>query len=416
MEYSMRSSSVLIIFGLFINLSHAIECSDLDPKVKNLVEDVSNINVDQKFAGSCAVTDEMAKNATWKDHIDEKINKIVRNADYLNLDEAFNDVLIDAKIEKKEYHDESPSKLREKGKSDYLFEHTHSFSVKNKVNSEKGLLRKKIKEKTDTLKKMAANKSCVHDAEFVIVPQNGFQTSDEKILSKEEALADVQKKIKEIENQEGVTVCSSPAYNYSALQPVKQKIQFELEDDVFFDDNQWHFSDAKSAKFKKMVDAKLKSNRPNCERKIKSVQIETSSSLLRNQIKDELGHENPQLSWDFKTLSTRRAEEIKNKIKESYGLREEQLNAGSLGSNGNGTSGPCPYKLVKEKNGTYNVIRNGIDEKELKKHRYGKINIEYQEVGDGCLKVEAPKISPMHNHYRTKCYSVLLNCINSTRK
>ncbi|GEM_PF-3907199 len=71
---------------------------------------------------------------------------------------------------------------------------------------------------------------------------------------------------------------------------------------------------------------------------------------------------------------------------------------------------------MKEKNGTYNVIRNGIDEKELKKHRYGKINIEYQEVGDGCLKVEAPKISPMHNHYRTKCYSVLLDCKNSSRK
>jgi hypothetical protein len=74
----MRSSSVLIIFifGLFINLSHAVECSDLDPKVKNLVDDVTNINVDQKFAGSCALTDEMAKIATWKDHIDEKVKRV----------------------------------------------------------------------------------------------------------------------------------------------------------------------------------------------------------------------------------------------------------------------------------------------------------------------------------------------------
>jgi|GEM_PF-5225495 len=313
----MRSSSVLIIFifGLFINLSHAIECSDLDPKVKNLVDDVTNINVDQKFAGSCAVTDEMAKIATWKDHIDEKINKFqnLKLEDFANLNMAFDDELINVEINKKIYKDQSPSKITGKGLDATYIKLSHDTFVKNRVSREVGLLRKKIKEKTDTLKKMAANKSCVHDAEFKIVPQNGIQTSDEKILSKEEALADVQKKIKEIENQEGVTVCSSPAYNYSGLQPVKQKIQFELEDDVFFDDNQWHFSDAKSAKFKKMVDAKLKSNRPNCERKIKSVQIETSSSLLRNQIKDELGHENPQLSWDFKTLSSRRAEEIKIK-------------------------------------------------------------------------------------------------------
>ena len=86
------------------------------------------------------------------------------------------------------------------------------------------------------------------------------------------------------------------------------------------------------------------------DEKVNTVQIESSSSLLRSQITYELGHETPQASWDFKTLSSRRAQEIKNKIRESYGLRDEQLATNSSGSNGNGTSGACPYKLVKKKN------------------------------------------------------------------
>jgi hypothetical protein len=396
-----------------IKAAQAIECSNVsDPKVKNMMENLSQITVDEKFLGSCAVNDEIAKQASWKDNVDKKIKRIQR-LDYEKLDDAFSDVLLNG---------QSPSKFIESGVTSnnqekyFQFKISHNYHVKNRVNDEKFLLRKKISEKAEALKKMAVNKSCVYDAEFKLVPQNGIQTSNNQILSKEEALIDLQSKIKEVEKNEGVTVCSTPTYNYSGLTQVNNKVEIEIGDDVFFADNQWTLSDTKSAKLKKMIDEKLKSNRPNCERKIRTVQIATSSSLLRNQITDPLGNEIPQDSWDFQKLSRLRAEEIGTKIKDSYGLEDNQIpKPNFLGENGNGTSGPCPYKLVKNPNGTYKVIRNSIDEKELKKHRYGKINIEFEEVGDGCLKVEAPKETPNHYHYRSKCYAVKLHCINPPR-
>ncbi len=405
----MKSIITFQFIALFLTIkaAHAIECSNVsDPKLKNMMENLSQITVDEKFLGSCAVNDEIAKQASWKDNVDEKIKSLLRE-DYEKLDDAFSDELLDGL---------SPTKLYEEGKLSAEYKYKHKILVLNQVNKEKGLLNKKIKEKTEILKKMTANKSCVYDAKFELVPQNGLHTSNSQILPKEEALKDIQIKIKEAEKNDGVTVCSTPAYNYGGLTQVRNRVEFELGDDVFFADNSWTFDDKKSDNLKKMIDEKLKSNRPNCERKIRSVQIATSSSLLRNQITDPLGNEIPQASWDFYTLSKLRAKEIKDKIKETYGLEDNQIpKPNFLGENGNGTSGPCPYKLIKNQNGTYKVVRNSIDEKELKKHRYGKINIEFEEVGDGCLKVEAPKDTPNHYHYRSKCYAVKLLCINPPR-
>jgi hypothetical protein len=371
-----------------------------------MVEDLSKITVDEKFAGSCAIDEEMAKNANWKDQIDKKV-KGVQSLDYPELDQLFTHLAVDGETTDMLYQKKIP---RDKIAEFNVFKlEPKKKQLEQDIKKE---LRQKITNMNDTLKKMAEEKSCVHDAEFKLLAQNGVQHSQESITSKEEALNEFKKRITEIEAQNKTTICSQPIGNISQLSQVSNKVQLELGEDVFFADNQWTFDDKKSAKLKKMIDEKLKSNRPNCERKIRSVQVETSSSLLRNQITDPLGNEIQNLSWDFLTLSKLRAEEIGNKIKEGYDLKYDQFALNSAGSNGNGTSGPCPYKLLKNKNGTYKVDRNSIDEKELKKHRYGKINIEFDEVGDGCLKVEAPKVSPNHFHYRSKCYSVILQCKN----
>ncbi len=405
----MKSIIILnfIVIILSIRITHAIECSSVsDPKVKNMVEDLSQITVDEKFAGSCAINEEIARNASWKDQIDKKIQR-VQSLDYPELDQLFTHLVVNDKTAEMLYQKKAP------------IEEIVSFKMSQLEPKKKQLeqdvkkeLRQKITKMNDTLKKMAEEKSCVHDAEFKLLPQNGIQHSQESITSKEEALNEFKKRITEIETQKKTTICSQPIGNISQLSQVSNKVQLELGEDVFFADNQWTFDDTKSSKLKKMIDEKLKSNRPNCERKIRTVQIETSSSLLRNQITDPLGNEIPQASWDFQTLSRLRAEEIGKKIKDNYGLDYKQFALDHAGSNGNGSSGPCPYKLVKNNNGTYKVDRNSIDEKELKKHRYGKINIEFDEVGDGCLKVEAPKLSPNHFHYRSKCYSVILQCKN----
>jgi hypothetical protein len=399
-----------IVIILSIRITHAIECSSVsDPKVKNMIEDLSQITVDEKFLGSCAVNDDIAKQASWKDNIDQKVKNI--KLEYERLDQLFTHLEVDGVTEEMLYKNKIP---RDKIAEFNVFK---KDPKKKQLEQEvkKGLKDKLIK-MNDKLKTMAKQKNCVHDAEFVILPKEGFDRSHETITSKEEALKDIQKTIQKIETEGGTTICSQPVGNISQLEPVRNKVYLELGDDVFFADNSWTFDDTKSAKLKKMIDEKLKSNRPNCERKIRSVQIATSSSLLRNQITDPLGNEIPQASWDFYTLSKLRAKEIKDKIKETYGLEDNQIpKPNFLGENGNGTSGPCPYKLVKNPNGTYKVIRNSIDEKELKKHRYGKINIEFEEVGDGCLKVEDPKVIPNHFHYRSKCYSVILQCINPHR-
>jgi hypothetical protein len=375
-----------------------------------MIENLSHITVDEKFAGSCAVNEEIAKNASWKDQIDQKIQELQRT-DYPELDQLFTHLVVDGKTTEMLYQNKIP---RDKIAEFNVFK---LLPKKKQLEQEvKKELKDKLIKMNDKLTKMAHGKSCVHDAEFELMPQNGIQHSQETITSKEEALNDLKRSINLAESQDVTTICSKPIENISLLGQVENKVHLELGEDVFFADNQWAFDDSKSAKLKKMIDEKLKSNRPNCERKIRSVQIETSSSLLRNQITDPLGNEIQNLSWDFLTLSKLRAEEIGNKIKEGYDLKYDQFALNSAGSNGNGTSGPCPYKLLKNKNGTYKVERNSIDEKELKKHRYGKINIEFDEVGDGCLKAEAPKVTPNHFHYRSKCYSVIMQCKNPTSR
>jgi hypothetical protein len=77
-----------------IKAAHAIECSNVsDPKLKNMMENLSQITVDEKFLGSCAVNDEIAKQASWKDNVDEKIKSLL-SEDYKELDDAFSDELL----------------------------------------------------------------------------------------------------------------------------------------------------------------------------------------------------------------------------------------------------------------------------------------------------------------------------------
>jgi hypothetical protein len=65
-----------------IKAAQAIECSNVsDPKVKNMMENLSQITVDEKFLGSCAVNDEIAKQASWKDNVDKKIKRIQTSVD-----------------------------------------------------------------------------------------------------------------------------------------------------------------------------------------------------------------------------------------------------------------------------------------------------------------------------------------------
>ena len=265
----------------------------------------------------------------------------------------------------------------------------------------------KVEKAKKDLKKIGIKKMCGQNANFSIIPQNGFKTSRALTTSDgEDAFKKLSQKILSLESQKHENskfFCSPITEHYSLLQPVENKLEIELKGTTFFNDNEFALNERQKNGIDAAVSEKLKSlTTGNCKGVIKDVQIISSSSLLRNRIVIN-GEVDEKKSWDFKGLSNARAYSIGNHLVEKYKISKKIIHPYTNGSNGDGSSGPCPYKMDDNKN-VY--VDKTID---LEPYRYAKASIEFEQVGSGCKKNE--KERPVKTqHYRSKCFRVTLNC------
>lgn len=432
----MNKFLLLISILSFPLLSHSYEMgcdAGEDKKTSQLTNDINDI-YPVNDADSCAVKDQLSKVASWRDAIPTKIQKFVTAN--TKIDTKFEDLesvvinstnapaniraAVDSALAeytrtndnyKKLINNSGASEQQKRAVTNQVNAAVNKF---NKANSQlqqslapiqqkvRDVLIKKLSSEAfnKKLSTLAANKHCIKNAEFKMSPLNGFYDN-------EKSEADLAKQISGMENDlsgDSVTICSGIEKNKSATVAAATKEDFDIGDEDFFGDNQHELSADKVKRIVGKIATSLKSDKADCKKSIKSVQISTSSNQLANA--DEIGR------WEFLKLSTNRANFLADIVKKNFSVHAKNIQTDPTGLNGDGTSGPCPYTAVKEKNGAYKVVKKDTSKmlKDLKDARYGSISLEIEEVGKGCQKAAASNARPEHEYFASKCYSVGMEC------
>lgn len=426
--------SVIVLSFPLLSQAYTFSCdAGDDKKTSQLASDVNAI-VGTDDADSCAIKDQLSKVATWRDGIPGKIQKFVSSntgakvypdlfdqivANSVNIPVALRDAekaaqaefeAADAEYNRLEKDKKTPQRLKDQAGTKFnralekwkaatnakkaagapILKRVNDVLV-NKMSSEAFKLK---------LKNLAANKHCIKNAEFNMSPINGFYDS-------EKSEKELQTQIAGMENDtsgDSLTVCSGIEKNKSETVAVNVTEDFSIGDEDFFANNEHELSPDKVKRILGKISKSLKSDKPECEKKIKSVQISTSSNQLANS--PEIG------KWDFAKLSKNRADFLAEVMKENFKIDAKDILTDPSGMNGDGTSGPCPYSAVKGKDGTYSISLKDITKmkKALNDARYGSISVEIAEEGKGCLKTEQENIRPEHEYFASKCYSVGMEC------
>lgn len=263
----------------------------------------------------------------------------------------------------------------------------------------------------------AKNKLCNNGVKTVVTKDNGFKSQNYDPSNEDDFINSYEKLNKKIKDAMKRSsdfhqkICTPITSHKSDLISVRNKIEIDLKGGVFFDDNKYKLNDGQKELISEAIDKKislLKSK--NCDVKIKSANIKTSSSLLRNRILKD-GKEQLDKSFDFEWLSRQRAYSFANFIfnySQDKNVDVPPKNKWSfdyLGNNGNGTSGPCPYKIDEQGNPrTIPEIVKNLDE-----YKYAKAYIEFEQFGEGCTKTSREKTNRVH-HFRSQCFNVSFNC------
>lgn len=406
-----------------------------DKKTSQLTKDINNI-YPVSDADSCAIKDQLSKVATWRDQIPTKIqnfqsDKTKATFEFPDLDDHIVQNSVNAPADLKLAQ---AAAIDEYNKANAVYEQIHANSgstqaqKNHSINNLNATVKKwnivtaqikaatvhvkkrvrdvlvaKISSPTFKLKleKLAQEKHCIKNANFTMAPMNGFYDNDKS----EQELA---KQILGMENEkssDSITVCSGIEKNKSATVAVAVKEDFDIGDEDFFGNNEADLSPEKVQRIMSKITESLKSDKADCQKKVKLVQISTSANQLANS--PEIG------KWEFLKLSTSRANFLAGIVKNNLKLDPKTpILTDPTGENRDGTSGPCPYVAFKEKNGTYSVKLKDISkmQKVLKDARYGSISLEVEEVGKGCLKSEVSNARPEHEYFASKCYSVGIEC------
>lgn len=225
-------------------------------------------------------------------------------------------------------------------------------------------------------------------------------------------------------------VCSDPVPMRSRLLPVARVEAMSVPASDFFADNETTLDPAKSANILRELDRRLRSaGKANCSLRIKSVQILTSANQKANTGDWEQNGQR----WDFASLSSQRAATLQKLIgghlvagakKGRYQLAGDPLAANGItgidseGEHGDGTSGKCPYRLESlpdSKGGESGMFKVVPDQKvwtspEMNSAKYAQIEIETEETGPGCKKVEGAKESDVMSYVASKCFVPEFEC------
>ena len=286
-----------------------------------------------------------------------------------------------------------------------------------------------VKQRLDAL---AREKYCANGVNVTWDKIEGITTSEYEGegLPPAIVLKEHQAYLKDVYEDE-LMVCSDPIPMRSRLEPVAQIESMSIPASDFFADNQTALEPKKSASILKALDAQLKpTGKKDCVRKIKSIQIMTSANQKANSGSwEESGQQ-----WDFLSLSEKRALTLKNLIgthlvksakSGKFDLAGDPLAEKGItsldfeGEHGDGSSGACPYRLLPEKDskgqdsGRFEVAadKKVWSSSDMDDAKYAQIEVETEEVGAGCTKVEGVKKSEKEVSYvGAKCFSPKLEC------
>lgn len=441
MNHHNLFSTALILLTISVSMGSSAEesCEILNSdNLDELVADISDI-YPSSYAGSCVVRAAVSKESTWRNHFDTRIEAFVKTTttQYESFESLENLAIYETESSKelKEKLEASRAVVKEwEGHMNRNKDIRMDFDTKKENDDNYRAAQDKYREDAKKLKKfqsdviasrmkksildkmstgtfkqklktLANNKKCINEPRIIFAPETGIvdrSTQDE-----------IKEVINERENQNlgrSIVSCTNVEKFHSKLEPVLERESVDISKSDFFANNQSELSESKINNIISSIKKKLTSNKPNCEKKIKSVQIETSASQLANS--DEVGR------WDFLKLSKTRAEFLSVAVASKLKLdREVKIDINPRGKNGNGTSGPCPYKLLKTKKNTFEVERDSnVSEQELEKARFGNISFEIDEVGPGCDNSQKTTVNPSKDYYATKCFTTYLTCSDDLQK
>ncbi len=217
-------------------------------------------------------------------------------------------------------------------------------------------------------------------------------------------------KLNEKSNPLNFNVYSNPIRMHSILRQSPTYKNYEIPNVSLFEDNASTIDPEKLNALKAEISAQLKSDKAQCTKNVKSIQITSSSNLLANT------GGKPQDRFNFKALSDNRAKKTSAELTKLFDGKNVPIKINSDGSNGNGSSGICPYEAVLEKNAVkIQMKKNFTDEEKenLEKSKFVKVFFEIEETGSGCNKNPAAAASNTNkpvNYAVSKRQQIKISC------
>jgi hypothetical protein len=361
------------------------------------------------YRESCAMKSDQSRNADWRLTLDARIQTLIH--DPARIDQ-FN-----VEFETLSAH------LVEDDSSTLQSTQAFTRSMVERLNSQ---------EFAERVRTVARKKSCIQGIHFHFYPENGFHATAFSIAgSRDQALTGTLQKAKDHEQEpsSSVSICSPPIHMKSNLRSVPSRSTIDLQSDYFFAGNSAQLDPEQARSLKQMIQTALTPTHDGCIKKIRSVQIETSSDATRNTANFA--------PWDFIGLSTARAAFLQSILEPQLAELESRkrllesafvkIEVNPYGANGDGTSGACPYfsKIVNHQTViepitaetfstalaqgatgdslTYAQFKTGLDQA-----RYARITFETVEEGPQCEIGDT--FLTDEDYFATKCFAAEVEC------
>lgn len=296
----------------------------------------------------------------------------------------------------------------------------YSISVKNKMSKDKTEWTNKIAQDLSLrlqspefkakLTEVATNKICAKGTTFNFQLLNG-------LLAVRKTTTETQDTIRQIEAiGDKAILCSKPMALRSVLKDLPEQGSVDLSGTSFFNDNAMTLTAEQEVAFSSRIEAELlKYKKLNCVTRINSIEVLTSANYKPNN--EKIGR------FNFLELSTRRAEFLKSSITNTlqklatdhqFKLATDTsklVSVNALGENGDGTSGPCPYR-IENKNGRMTVLKDETiwNSEAMTKARFGRVSFEISYEGNQCGQKAQNADERVQDYFGATCAIVDVSC------
>ena len=398
----------------FSNIASPEEKSQLDINLKNVIQASRSYSLMKAATSKTDETKKMFREMLLKKTDDAKQIK--------KVDDEINDLKLTLEAENsdnpsgvKRRIQETESALKQTNKANQEFRKQLSEKYLKQLNSEI-LNAFRSEEKQKAMQDFAIAHACNSGVTFNLVPKEGMRT---QVITPEADLTQLtnefQKQInEEQEKSHSLVECSKPVKMHSNLKPVKDNFTLDISGQTFFKDNSSVLESNKLKAIHHKIDLELKKlERPGCTIFIKGVQISASANQFANS--SEIGR------YNFLKLSTDRANYLNDHIQayfDSEKIQKKNVKVAKdlytsidpTGSNGDGTSGTCPYEARLEA-GKFLIepIKN-IDKASFEKYKSGSVYIETESSGKNCSQEDSNLKQEPVNYLASKCFEAQISC------